>query len=255
MSAKPSRQTAIAPSAFRLRILTYNIRHGQGSDGRLDLDRLARIIRDLNPDLVALQEVDRRTRRAGGVDQAIEIGRLTGMQALFGRAMDFEGGQYGEVILSRHPLVTSAIHPLPCQADSESRCALEARIRLPDNIELRFIGTHLDHLTDEAGRILQAGAIAGLFSRDSRAPMILAGDMNAQPGSAPIRILAETWLDTGADRPLLTFPADNPVEKIDYIFVKPAACWRILGIRTIEEKVASDHLPLLATLEIRPPFA
>src|SRR5688572_3660564 len=93
-----ARRTAAGPSP-RLRVLTYNIHHGEGTDARFDLERLARIIREARPDLVALQEVDRRTRRASGVDQAAELGRLTGMNVVFGKAMDHDGGEYGQAIL------------------------------------------------------------------------------------------------------------------------------------------------------------
>ena len=236
----------------RLRVLTYNIRHGEGLDGRFDLERIARVIRSLDPDLVALQEVDCQTKRSGGVDQTVELGKLTGLHAVFGAAMDFEGGRYGEAILSRHPILASRIHPLPHRPDSEARCALEARVPWPDGGSLTLIGTHLDHLEEEEGRILQAREIVRRFGPDHHPRMILAGDMNAQPGSAPLRILAETWMDTGAHRPLLTFPANKPDQKIDYIFVKPASPWRIMDVRAIEEKTASDHLPLLATLEMIP---
>ena len=85
-----------SPEPFRLRVLSYNIHHGQGTDGRFDLARLAEVIDRLEPDLVALQEVDHRTRRAKGVDQAAELGRLTGMHSWFGKAMDFSGGGYGD---------------------------------------------------------------------------------------------------------------------------------------------------------------
>ena len=82
-----------------VRALTYNIHHGEGTDGRLDLSRLAAIISSAAPDLVALQEVDLGTARAGGVDQLAELGRLTGMHPVFGKAMDYQGGAYGVGVL------------------------------------------------------------------------------------------------------------------------------------------------------------
>ena len=235
----------------QLRVLTYNIRHGQGMDGQLDLERVATIIRRLDPDLVALQEVDRGTRRAGGVDQPVELGRLTGLHAIFGIAMNFDDGQYGETVLSRHPVTTSKVHPLPCGTNSEPRCALEVHVSWPMGANLIFIATHLDQLDAPTNRIAQARAMVKLCARNDQTPMILAGDMNAQPDSQPIRILTETWFDTGLGHVLHTFPAADPKEQIDHVFVKPAAWWRVLEIRTIEEKVASDHYPLFVVLESR----
>src|SRR5690606_619255 len=105
----------------RLRILSYNIHHAEGTDGRLDLERIASIIRAVEPDLVALQEVDDRTTRANGVDQAQELGRLTGLHAYFGQAMPYQGGGYGQAILSKWPLQSRAIHTLPQQPGREPR--------------------------------------------------------------------------------------------------------------------------------------
>src|SRR5258707_15896745 len=84
-----------------VRVLTYNIHHGEGTDGEFDLPRLANVIKSVEPDLVALQEVDEATERASGVDELAELGRLTGMHTAFGKAMDFQGGAYGVGVLSR----------------------------------------------------------------------------------------------------------------------------------------------------------
>ena len=87
-----------------LRVLTYNIHIGKGLDGKLDLERIARVIRDSKADVVALQEVDVKTRRTENVDQAAELARLTNMHVHFGKAMDHDGGAYGVAILSRFEL-------------------------------------------------------------------------------------------------------------------------------------------------------
>ena len=93
-----------------LRILAYNIHHGAGNDEKLDLERIARLVHSLDPDLVALQEVDDRTERTGRVDQAAELGRLTGMAWAFGSFMDYEGGRYGMAVLSALPFAESRNH-------------------------------------------------------------------------------------------------------------------------------------------------
>jgi endonuclease/exonuclease/phosphatase family metal-dependent hydrolase len=79
--------THAEPTTVQVRVLSYNIHHGAGTDGELDLPRIANVIRRLKPDLVALQEVDKKTQRSRGVDQAAELGRLTGMHAVFGKAI------------------------------------------------------------------------------------------------------------------------------------------------------------------------
>ncbi len=87
----------------QLRILTYNVHHCQGTDGKFDYNRIAKIINDLRPDVVALQEVDRKTNRSSGVDQAAVLAELTGLHHAFDRAIDFDSAQYGLAILSRLP--------------------------------------------------------------------------------------------------------------------------------------------------------
>lgn len=80
------------PSATcqELRVLTYNIHHGEGTDGKFDLDRIAKLISAQEPDLVALQEIDVKTARASGVDQAAKLAKLTGMHYAFGRFMKYD---------------------------------------------------------------------------------------------------------------------------------------------------------------------
>jgi len=130
----------------RLRVLTYNIHHGEGMDGRIEYERLAAIIARLKPDVVALQEVDRSTTRSGGADQLSRLASLTGMNGEFGRAIYHAGGEYGETILSRFPLVWAKTHPLPFRPGQEPRAALAALIE-PDNGLPSFVlvGTHLCH--------------------------------------------------------------------------------------------------------------
>ena len=83
-----------------LRVLTYNIHHGEGTDGRIDLPRLAEVMATAQPDLVALQEVDEATDRVSGVNELDELAKLTHMHPAFGKAMNFSGGQYGVAVLS-----------------------------------------------------------------------------------------------------------------------------------------------------------
>jgi len=76
-------------------VLTYNIHHGEGVDGKLDLVRIAKVIQEVEPDIVALQEVDQNAGRSGQVDQAAELGRLTKMRSVFGGNIALQGGEYG----------------------------------------------------------------------------------------------------------------------------------------------------------------
>src|SRR5207248_6293546 len=106
-----ARGSATTPTTIR--VLTYNVHHGEGRDGEVDLARLSRVISSAEPDLVALQEVDIGTERTDMVNQVAELARLTGMYAQFGKAMDYMGGGYGVAVLSRWSFLTTENQPLP----------------------------------------------------------------------------------------------------------------------------------------------
>ncbi|MCK7534981.1 MAG: endonuclease/exonuclease/phosphatase family protein [Marinilabiliales bacterium] len=114
-----------------LRVLTFNIYHGATMNGDFDLDYIANVIRDADPDLVALQEVDFLTRRAKGYDLATELGWRLKMASLFARAMPCDGGEYGEAILSKYSFVTTRNVPLPFTGGCEPRAAVEVITVLP----------------------------------------------------------------------------------------------------------------------------
>ena len=234
-----------------LRVLTFNIYHGATMKGDFDLDYIARVIRDTDPDLVALQEVDFLTRRARGYDLATELGWRLRMAPLFARAMYYDGGEYGEAILSKYSFVSTRNVPLPFTGDREPRAAVEVVTVLPSGDTIAFIGTHLDHTGDDADRILQVSKINEVFAQ-SRYPSILAGDLNAVPGSVPIGILEEVWGSAyDRDAPVSTYPSGNPFKKIDYVMFRPAGRWEVLSTEVIQDSVASDHCAYLVVLGLR----
>jgi endonuclease/exonuclease/phosphatase family metal-dependent hydrolase len=238
-------------SPTRIAVLTYNIYHGENANGGSNLDAVAGIINSLKPDLVALQEVDNKTRRAKGLDLTAELSRRTNMKGFFGKAMDYDGGGYGEAVLCRYPVFEIKNNPLPHTAKAETRVALEIHVELPGGAKIAFVGTHLDHQRDQTNRMMQANRIMELY-KNSELPMILAGDLNAVPGSDPINLLSQQWYYTARDDPKPTHPSTRPARKIDYIMYKPKSRWKVVDVRVIDEKVASDHCPVFAVLELLP---
>jgi len=238
-------------SPCRISVLSYNIYHGADANGNSNLDAVAGIINSLKPDLVALQEVDNKTTRAKGLDLTAELSQRTGMQGIFGKAMDYAGGGYGEAVLTRHSIIYTKNNLLPNTPNAEPRAALEIQIELPNKERIVFVGTHLDHLRDQINRMNQAGRIKELY-QDYDLPIILAGDLNAAPGSDPINLLSEQWSYAAQDDPQPTMPSVRPRRKIDYIMYKPKERWKVIEVRVIDEKVASDHCPVFAVLELLP---
>lgn len=222
-STDPS--TAGHAAEDRLVVLTYNIHHGEGTDGVFDLPRLADVIRNSGADLVALQEVDVNTNRASGVDQAAELARLTGMYYAFGRAIPYSDGEYGDAVLSRWPMEAVERIPLPAQPDHEKRVAVAVDVRLPNSKRLlRFVSTHFDHTSNPADRVQQAEFLcAMLFPHDI--PTLVLGDLNARPESLPLKVL-EKWLMPASPFGPLTMPSSTPTRKIDWVLMSRAHPWR-----------------------------
>ncbi|HEV2296078.1 MAG TPA: endonuclease/exonuclease/phosphatase family protein [Tepidisphaeraceae bacterium] len=253
-SNRAPQPTTTPARPIELTVLTYNIHHAQGMDKRLDLQRIAGVIRASGADLVALQEVDNGTKRAGGVDQAAELARLTNMHAVFGPAMSYDGGQYGNAVLSRWPITSSRIVPLPWKQGNrrEPRCAVSATTRLPHGAgPLEMISTHWDHTRNESNREAQAHALNQAWA-DADERSILAGDFNCELGSPPMETLGRAWtLVSGTDPAALTCCGDRLRAKIDHVLVKPSDRWRVIEHRVIDEPVASDHRPVLVKLQWR----
>lgn len=230
-----------------LRVLCYNIHHGRGTDDKVDLARQARVITATRPDLVALQEVDHKTMRTNGVDQTAELARLTGLHGQFCRQIDFEGGEYGQALLSRWPISAPTIHWLPGMPPRERRIAAEVRVDVP-GCPLSLVSTHLHHISDQF-RQDQCREINAVFAKPAH-PVILAGDFNANPDSKPLEILREAWSFTPTSPALFSFPAEKPEKQIDYLGVRLQQRLRVTHTEVIDEAVASDHRPVLAIIEV-----
>lgn len=236
-----------ARTSDTLRVVSYNIHHAEGMDEIVDLERIAALISSLDPDIVALQEVDSVTVRTGEVDQAAELGRLTGLAHRFGSFMPYDGGAYGMALLSRWPIDSS--HNLRLPDGDEPRTALSATVRSPHTGQgVRFVGIHF-YRTDEE-RLAQAIRLETYFESKT-IPTILAGDFNSTPGSGVMDLLQESWtvVDKGEDR--LTYSSFDPVREIDFVLFRPPDRFEILDRWLVDEPVASDHRPVVVDLEIR----
>jgi endonuclease/exonuclease/phosphatase family metal-dependent hydrolase len=248
VAAPPAPRLAAYPGGRPpLRVLTYNIHHGQGIDGEFDLPRLARVIASVAPDLVGLQEVDQGTVRSGGVNQLTELGRLVGMDAVFGKTIEFQRGDYGVGVLSRLPIVRANTHPLPNSPSREPRVALTVEVDMGEGALLQFTTTHLDQGRDPTNRIRQADYLNELLAGDAGGPGILAGDMNSGPDTEVMQILGARWTDVVMDQ--RTTELGRVQRRLDYVMARPVDRWRTIDSKVVDAQLASDHLPVLAVLE------
>jgi len=231
-------------NAGHIRLLSYNIRHGEGMDGLTDLERIAGVIRSAEPDVVALQEVDCRQDRTGGVDQAAELGRLTGMAAVLGPAVVTRTALYGNAILSSLRVRDAITYPLAGALEPRSVLSAEVEIAPGSTSTFRFLSTHLS--LREESRLRSVSLIESLLDPDE--PAVLAGDLNARPESPVLEAFRRTWTNATEGQTLITLPLEKP-RQIDYVLFRPARCWAVRHTEVIDERIASDHCPVLADLE------
>ncbi|HEY9421213.1 MAG TPA: endonuclease/exonuclease/phosphatase family protein [Thermoanaerobaculia bacterium] len=223
-------------------VMTYNI---AGHDELVDGDRvrhIAEAIQRFHPDIVALQEVHRRTWQVRFRDQFAELQSRTGLHGYFAPSYGRWGGGYGNAILTRGQIVQARVHPLPCLG--EPRALLEATIRI-DGATVNFYATHLTSWgrLNSKIRAKQLRCLAREV-RASRYPYILAGDFNAGPDSPEMEAFRRegvAQLASQASGP--TFPQWN--EQIDYIFADHG--WQVRASRAWPIEI-SDHLPVTAEL-------
>lgn len=233
--------------AQQLRVLSYNIHHARNESGVVDVPGLAQFIHAQKADIIALQEVDSMCNRSGRIDIMQELGRLTGMYYYFGKAMNYDGGGYGEGLLCRWPIQSISTVQLPNDHDlkSEARSAIEATVLIDNKRPFKFIATHLDHLDDERDRLMQTRFLADRYKQETM-PFIIAGDLNALPESRSMQQLGEVVQVPVHDKRKPTWPSKNPTMKIDYILLSSNHAWQSLHFEVLNEAHISDHRPVVA---------
>lgn len=230
-----------------VRIAAYNIKHGEGMDGAVDLARAAEVLRTLDADVITLQEIDRGVERTQGVDQAAVLGEMLGMDAYFGDFMPYQGGEYGMAVLSRLPV--RRVENIRLPDGDEPRTGLEVEVVVgPEARPLSIVGIHLYRTIEE--RFAQAEALSqALDSREH--PVVLAGDFNSFRGDRVVTGLrSRDWFVLDKDGSPLTFPADEPAREIDFVMLRPVSAFETVEHRVIEEVLVSDHRPLLVVLRL-----
>ncbi len=243
---------AASASVRRLKILSYNVHSCIGTDKKLDPARIADVIAGLEPDIIGLQELDVRRKRSGGIDQAHVIASLLKMDFHFHPALKVEDEHYGDAILTAFPLRLIKADALPSYG--EPRGAVWAEIDIGGRA-LQVFNTHLGLFRRE--RVRQSSIITGpdwINHPDAIGkPRLLMGDFNSIPSSPAYRQLSGRMQDIGVETGKVasrTFPSRFPLLRLDHVFVADGP--RIVtaeAISTPLTRLASDHLPLLVTIE------
>jgi endonuclease/exonuclease/phosphatase family metal-dependent hydrolase len=207
-------------------------------DGVTDYKRIADVINATNAGIVAIQEIDSATERSQRIFVLEEIAKHAKMELTFNASIPFQGGKYGIGILSKKKPVSVKSFALPGREEARSLLIAEFENYV-------VCCTHFSLNSED--RFLSV-SIINEHTKDYKKPVFLAGDLNAKPSSEPLSELQKTW-QILTDTTKFTFSANNPRECIDYIFVRKTDKVKGIHTETVDEKVASDHLPVCADVE------
>ena len=246
-------QTAPQPTtSHTFRVMTYNIHHGEGLDGKVDLLRIAELIKREGADIVALQEVDKGVERTARRDFPDELAALTGMTCVFSNNYHFQGGEYGNAVLTRFPVKRWTNTHYQKVNETEQRGILQLTLEIRGR-EIVFMATHIDHRPDDAARWSNVGEIEGLLQQYRGRPIIICGDFNDTPESRVCRRLSQTFDDVwtlAGQGDGFTIPAEKPRTRIDYILVSKDKSLAPLKA-SVPQSDASDHLPVVGEFRFR----
>jgi endonuclease/exonuclease/phosphatase family metal-dependent hydrolase len=229
-----------------LRIATYNIHRAIGRDGREDCGRIARVLEEISADIVVLQEVGFRADEADNTLH--ELARRAGAEAIEGVTLQDQRGHYGNAVLTRLPAGRVRLHDISI-AGREPRGAIELNSRV-DGVDIHLVATHLGLRPRE--RRCQVQRLLPLFEGGAGRVDILLGDLNEWfLYGRPLQRLHRLF---GALPAPATFPARWPVIALDRFWARPRTLVKSLRVHSSPlARVASDHLPLVAELEIGQP--
>jgi endonuclease/exonuclease/phosphatase family metal-dependent hydrolase len=224
------------------RIVSYNIRGGLGMDGLRSLDRIAAVVRELDPDIVCYQEVHCRFLWGAWENQPRKLALLTGLRTEFLATIGFPGSGYGIAIATRLA-VTGRRHWL-LSSMRERRGCLELALEC-EGRPLRVFCAHLGLESDE--RVRHAETIADVV-REGSGAVVTAGDFNESVDGQAVRtLLSRTGLrDAAASRPEPTYPSDTPCSRIDFLLHSEDL---IISDAFVVNSDASDHRPLVADFD------
>jgi endonuclease/exonuclease/phosphatase family metal-dependent hydrolase len=249
-----------------LRVATYNIHAGAGEDGRFDLAATASAIRDLDADVVGLQEVDVHWgARSQWVDTAQALADRLDMRVFFGPiySLDPPAGsearrEYGVAVLSRWPIVAAVNHeitrlstvvpdPTPTPMPGFPEVVVDKQGAI-----VHVYTTHLDYRADPSVRRTQVDETLDILADDAGESRVLVGDFNATPDAPELSplwsVLTDAWAEAPGVGSGLTYPTATPTKRIDYV----TASTEVQVVAShVAETDASDHLPVVADLVVR----
>ena len=228
-----------AAEAQKVRVMSYNVKNGMGVDGITSIERCSDVIRKVNPDVVAIQEVDSVNRR----NNYYVLGRMaeqTGYHAYYGPTIKYRGGKYGIGVLSKKPALSTKFYPMPHRREDRGVLVVEFK-------RYYLVCTHLSGQYIRDGRCVQVDVIREAVS-GLKKPVFIAGDMNARPGTPVMKAFKE-FAVVLSDENKKTAPSYDPRGCIDYVLGTNGS-FKVLDEEVIYGCYASDHLPLYVDVKV-----
>ena len=230
---------ATTASAQKLRVMSYNVKNGYGMDGIKSIERCGEVVRKVQPDVVAVQELDSCTRR----NKFYVLGKMAeaagGYHSYFGPTIPHGGGKYGIGVLSKEKALSVEFFPLPCRKEPRGLLVVEFK-------KYYMLCTHIS--LNEEDRVTSVGIIRDVVSKLKNKPVFIAGDMNARPTSKPIMAFKE-FCEVLSNENRFTFPSTDPRLCIDFIFGTNGT-FSVLKESVIFDCIYSDHLPIWVDVKI-----
>jgi endonuclease/exonuclease/phosphatase family metal-dependent hydrolase len=236
---------------FSFRVTTYNIHKCRGLDRRVRPKRIADVLREINADVVALQEVAGMDEAAREHNHVAAIAEELGLDFCTGENRRLRGSAYGNAILSRWPIISDRNHDLTWQR-YEPRGCLDVTITLPNDSQTALqvfnvhLGTGFFERRNQAHRLLE---VVGAGDASSR-PRILLGDFNEWTRGLTTRLLSRHWNSAEPDQRLgraRTYPGVFPLLHLDHVYYNSFLTLKSVAVhRTLLALAASDHLPIVA---------
>lgn len=236
-----------------IKLMSYNIHHGEGKDTILDLSRIGKIIKSQSPDICVIQEVDRFCSRSDSIDQTNYLAEKTSSNGSFGKFMDFQGGEYGMATLVKKPVISTKVLALP-DGKYEPRSSIIHELQMTEQCTITVANVHFEWIAGEEGnanRMAQSKALITYLNKLNR-PTIIIGDFNCAPDSPPMHYFRSqgfVFIPKGTDN--LSFQGNSNVE-IDHVIYRNSdkTQFKEKSIQLLDEPIASDHRPLVAELEL-----